>query len=166
MFNTLPDRIERLNDRLANFLSYFLLGMVGISFVIVVLRYVFHLGWVWLQDLVLYLHASVFLLACTDTLLKDQHVRVDIFYQRWTEKRKAWVNLIGSALLLLPTCVLIFYQSLPYVQDSWRIFEGAKDSGGLNAVFLLKSLLLIVCLLLTTGALAQFLRSLKKITHG
>jgi len=146
--------IDRLNDWVGKALSWLILGMVVITFTIVILRYFFRLGWVWMQEIVLYLHGMVFLLACGTTLLKDGHVRVDIFYREFSPKNKAWVNLLGSLFLLLPTCMLIFYESFPYVVDSWEVFEGSKDGGGLEAVFLLKSVILVFCVLTTLQGLS------------
>ncbi len=128
--------------------------MVLVTFTIVILRYVFELGWVWMQETVLYMHAFVFLFASAYALGRDAHVRVDILYRPLSERGKAVVDGVGSLLLLIPICVVIFHQAYPYVIDSWLVLEGSKDGGGLEAVFLLKTGILLFCLLLFLQALA------------
>lgn len=139
--------INKLNLFIGHLVSWLTLGMVLLTFIIVILRYMLNLGWVWLQELVLYMHAITFLCACASTLVEEGHVRVDIFYANASTKTKALANAFGSAFLLIPTCALLFYHSLPYVSASWEVWEGSKDSGGLHAVFLLKSFILVFCLL-------------------
>ena len=137
--------------------------MVLVTFAIVILRYGFELGWVWMQELVLYMHAFVFLLGSAYALARDAHVRVDILYRPLSERGKAIVDGLGSFLLLIPICVVIFYQGYPYVIDSWLVFEGSKDGGGLEAVFLLKSTILLFCLLLFLQALTVLRRTLSTL---
>jgi len=139
--------INRLNETVERIVSWFVLVMVIHTFVVVVLRYFFNVGWVWMQELVIYMHAVVFLLACPATLRKDGHVRVDIFYRNFSPKKQAWVNLLGSLFLLLPACFVIFYVAFPYVVDSWQVMEGSKDGGGLEAVYLLKTLIIVFSVL-------------------
>jgi TRAP-type mannitol/chloroaromatic compound transport system permease small subunit len=108
----LIDQLTELTGRLIAWLTFL---MVLVSFTIVVLRYGFDLGWIAMQESVLYLHALVFMLGAGYTLKADGHVRVDIFYQKFSPQQKAWVNLLGSLLLLLPVCVTLFLLSLDYV---------------------------------------------------
>ena len=145
------ERLNRLVDRTVPWLT---LGMVLVTFVVVVLRYLFGRGWVWMQEIALYTHALTFLLAAGYTLSRDAHVRVDILYRPLSERGKALVNLLGSLLLLVPCCLVLGYQSLPFVADSWAGLEGAKDGGGLEAVYLLKTAIPLCCLLLRLQAAA------------
>jgi len=155
--------VDRLNLFLAKLASKFILLMVFLTFLIVVLRYGFGLGWIWLQESVLYFHGIAFLLAAPYALLIDGHVRVDIFYRGASPNKKAVVDLFGSFFLLLPMCGLIFYQSFPYVLDSWKILEGSREAGGLDFVYGLKTFILIFCVLLFLQGLSQSYRSLKVI---
>ncbi len=152
--------MERFNRRIGQIIPWCTLGMVAVTFAIVVLRYAFERGWVWMQEIVLYLHAFTFLLAAGYALSRDEHVRVDIFYRPASERRKAWINLLGSAVLLVPMCVVLFYYSLPYVLSSWAVLEGSKDGGGLEAVFLLKTAIPLFCILLFLQAIATMRDSL------
>ena len=153
-------RLNRLVDRTVPWLT---LGMVLITFVVVVLRYLFGRGWVWMQEIALYMHALTFLLAASYTLSRDAHVRVDILYRPLSERGKALVNLLGSLLLLVPCCLVRGYQSLPFVADSWAVLEGSKDGGGLEAVYLLKTAIPLCCLLLLLQAGAMIHHSARAL---
>ena len=122
--------------------------MVLLSFTIVILRYGFNQGWIWLQESVTYLHVTVFMVAAAWTLAQDGHVRVDIFYSRMPDKKQAMVNLLGTLLFLVPFCVFLLVSAGPYVASSWKLLESSREAGGLPMVFLLKSLILIMPLLL------------------
>ena len=133
--------------------------MVIFSFAIVVLRYGFNLGWVAMQESVLYFHGMVFMLGAAYTLKADGHVRVDIFYQKFSKKQQALVNLIGGVLLLLPVCLTIFFISFDYVTTSWQIMEKSSEAGGLPLVYLNKSLILLLTVTLTLQGIAEILRN-------
>jgi len=122
--------------------------MVLLTFAIVILRYGFNLGWIWLQESVTYLHVTVFTVVTAWALAQDSHVRVDIFYARMSAKKRALVNLAGTLLFLVPFCVFILVTAWPYVSNSWKILETSREAGGLPLVFLLKSLLLIMPVML------------------
>lgn len=158
--------MQRLNALIGRTIPWLTLSMVLVTFTVVVLRYLFERGWVWMQEIVLYMHALTFLLASGYALARDAHVRVDILYRPASPRRKAWVDLLGSLLLLMPTCLLLFYQSLPYVTASWAVFEGSKDGGGLEAVFLLKTGIPAFCLLLFLQAVALARRSISTLRKG
>ncbi len=152
------ERIDKLVSRTVPWLTLF---MVLVTFVIVLLRYVFARGWVWMQEIVLYMHAFVFLLAAAHTLARDAHVRVDILYRPLQPGKKALVNLLGAVFLLIPSCAVLLYQSIPFVLDSWQVLEGSKDGGGLEAVFVLKTAIPVFCLLLLAQAVSVIVRSLE-----
>jgi len=129
-------------------IAWLTLAMVLLTFVIVLLRYGFNLGWIWLQESVTYLHASVFLLAAAWTLQDDGHVRVDIFYRDARPQRKALVNLLGTLLLLIPFCLFLIIVGWAYVAASWQLLEGSREAGGMPLVYLLKTLILLLPALL------------------
>lgn len=114
-------------------------------FLVVVLRYFFNTGWVWLQELCIYLHAYTFLMGCIYTLRHNQHVRVDIFYEKLKKNR---VNLLGALLFGLPFFILIFFTSLEFTRQSWLWLERSADSGGLPVVFILKSFIPLFALMM------------------
>ena len=133
--------INKVNITLGKFFSWSLLLMVILTFVIVILRYLFNLGFIWMQELVRYLYAAVFMLCAAYTLAKDEHVRVDIFYSKLKDRHKILINVIGALIFLIPVCVCILYYSFTYVINSWAQLEGSLEERGLHAVYLLKTLI-------------------------
>lgn len=133
--------VDRLNDAVGRGVAWLTLAMVLITFAVVVLRYVFSLGWVAMQESYVWLHGVVFMLGAGYTLLHGGHVRVDIFYRPGGVRFKAWVDLFGSLFLLMPILVIVFYYSLEYVIGSWSKLEESREAGGLPALFLLKTVI-------------------------
>jgi len=128
--------------------AWLTVAMVLLTFTIVVLRYGFNLGWIWLQESLTYLHVAVFSIACAWALQEDAHVRVDIFYAGMTNRKRALVDLLGSLLFLVPFCIFVLIIALPYVGNSWELLETSREAGGLPMVFLLKTLILVMPALL------------------
>lgn len=151
----ISESISNVNDAIGRAVSWLTLAMVILVFVIVVLRKVFGLGWIWMQESVTWMHAVVFMLAAAYTLKADAHVRVDIFYSRLSARGKAIVNLGGSLFLLLPLCAFIAWSSWDYVAESWRVKESSWQSGGLPALYLLKSIIPITAILLALQGITQ-----------
>ncbi len=154
--------IDRLNELFGYALSWCMAAMVLSTFLVVVLRYFFGTGWAWLQEVPVYLHAILFLGAAGYGLLRDSHVRVDIFYRKMTERKKAWVDLLGVFVLLFPTLGVIFYQAWPYVLDSWRVKEVSPE-GGIPAVFLLKTWIFVYCVALALQGLSLAIKSVRAL---
>jgi TRAP-type mannitol/chloroaromatic compound transport system permease small subunit len=127
---------------------------------VVSIRYGFNNNSIALQESVTYLHGLLFMLAAAYTLRHDEHVRVDIFYRRFSPHRKAWINCLGTLVFLLPVCGFIFFSSLHFVSESWRVREASPLPGGLPGVFLLKSLIPLMALTLFIQGLAELLRNL------
>ncbi|MBT0585914.1 TRAP transporter small permease subunit [Alteromonas sp. SM 2104] len=132
--------------------------MALITFLVVVLRYGVGIGWLALQESVMYLHAMVFMLGAAYTLREDGHVRVDVFYRRFGVGGQAWVNIVGTVLLLFPVCVFIFVMSWDYVARSWSLLESSQEAGGLPLVFLLKSLIPMFCIMMFLQGIADIIR--------
>ena len=153
--------IDQFTELTGRLIAWLTLVMVLVSFAIVVLRYGFDLGWVAMQESVLYFHGMVFMLGAAYTLKADGHVRVDIFYQKFSTRKKAWVNLLGSLFLLLPVCITIFIISFDYVVSSWQILEKSSEAGGLPLVYLNKSLILLLTLTLGLQGIAEILRNIE-----
>ncbi|GAB4391040.1 MAG: TRAP transporter small permease subunit [Kiloniellaceae bacterium] len=137
--------VDRLNDKIGRGVAWLTLLMVLITFVVVILRYVYAIGWVWLQESYVWLHGIVFMMGAGYTLLHNGHVRVDIFYRPNSARYKAIVDLCGSLILLLPLIVVVFFVSYDYVLKSWVSLEASREAGGLPALFLLKTVILLFC---------------------
>ena len=134
--------------------------MAALVFVIVVLRYGCNTGAIAAQETVQYLHAAIFMLGAAVALQADQHVRVDIFYRRFSARQQAWVNGLGHVVFTLPLCGLIGWGSWDYVIASWTAKEASPEPGGLPFVYLLKTLIPAMAVLLALQALALIARAL------
>jgi TRAP-type mannitol/chloroaromatic compound transport system permease small subunit len=156
----LAQRIDSLSELTGRAVAWLTLATVMVTVTVVVLRYVFQTGSIALQESISYLHAAVFMLGGAYTLKHDGHVRVDIFYRRLTQRGKAWINLLGSLLLLLPVCLFILFSSLEYTGNAWSVLEGSQEAGGLDAVFLLKTLIPVMAVLLLLQGVSMCLHSI------
>lgn len=151
--------IDRMNELIGRAVSWLTLAMVVITFSVVVMRYGFAWGRVWIQESYVWLHGIVFMLGAGYTLLHNGHVRVDIFYRPGSARFKAWVDLFGTLLLLAPVVVFVAIVTWPYVVESWSKLEASREAGGLPALFLLKSVILGFCALILAQGLSLAARS-------
>ncbi len=151
--------IDRLTAWTGKSISWLILAVVIVTFAVVVMRYGFEFGRIWIQESYLWMHAIVFMLGTAWTLQDEGHVRVDILYRKFSPHTQSWVNLLGVFLLLMPTCVLILWVSSPYVVTSWQLMEGSRETGGLPAVFLLKSVIPLMALLLLLQGISMILHN-------
>ncbi|KAA5804842.1 TRAP transporter small permease subunit [Alkalicaulis satelles] len=133
--------IDAVSTAIADMTRWAALALVVVTAVIVIQRYVFGLSFTRLQESVIYLHSALFLLSSAAALLNGSHVRVDIFYSRLSMRARAWTNLAGTYLALMPMCILILITSSGYVGAAWRILERSREGDGLPLVFLLKTLI-------------------------
>ncbi len=164
--STLADRLDLINQTVGAIVRFFALAMVLLQFGIVLLRYVFGVSFVWLDESVLYLHAALFMLGAGYTLLVGGHVRVDIFYARFEARTRTLIDAAGHLLLLIPTMVVLLVYSWPSVRSAWTILEGPISVGGIPASFLLKSLIPAFCVLLLIQGVACLLRDLARLRAG
>lgn len=160
---TLSTAIDRLNARIGHMIAWFAIVMVLLQTAIVIARYAFGLGSVLAQEAMLYLHGTLFLAGAAYTLLKDGHVRVDILYRGARPWAKEWVNLVGAYLMLFPAAILLFFVSFPYVAQSWSNLEGSRETSGIQAIFLLKSMILVFAALLYLQGLSLVARGLLRL---
>jgi TRAP-type mannitol/chloroaromatic compound transport system permease small subunit len=138
--------LDRFSIATGKLISWLTLIMVLVTTVIVVMRYVFDAGFIWLQESVIWMHAVVFMAGAAFTLQREEHVRVDIFYRATSDKGRAWTDLIGVVLFLLPLCAFLSYSSYGFAAVSWSLHEASRESGGLPypMIPLLKSVLLFM----------------------
>lgn len=130
------DRIDRFAEKTGRFLYWLTLAMVGVGSFNALVRYIDPYTGLSLSsntylELQWYLFSLVFLLGAAYTLKHDAHVRVDVLYERLSERGRAWVNLLGTILFLIPFCVLLIVMSWPMVTNSWAVWEQSPDPGGL-----------------------------------
>lgn len=154
------ERIDRLNAAIGRGAAWLCLFVVVVQFAVVVLRYVVGFGSVRLSESIVYAHAGLFMLASAWTLSAGGHVRVDVFYAEVPPRVRAVVDLCGSLLLLLPFMAALAWFAVPYVSRSWVILESSRETSGLPAVFLLKTLIPVFALLMALQGLSQAIKAL------
>jgi TRAP-type mannitol/chloroaromatic compound transport system permease small subunit len=153
------DRIDRLNAAIGRAAAWLVLLVVLLQFGLVVARYLFGLGSARLTETVIYAHAAVFMLAAAWTLHAGGHVRVDVFYAEASPRTKAWIDLAGAILLLLPFMLVLLWLSVPYAARSWAILEHSQEASGLPLVFVLKTLIPLFAVLMALQGVAQTIRA-------
>jgi TRAP-type mannitol/chloroaromatic compound transport system permease small subunit len=156
----LAGRIDRLNGAVGRAAAWLCVFVVAVQFGVVVLRYVFGLGSIWLTESIIYAHAALFMLAAAWTLREGGHVRVDVFYADASRRTRAWIDLGGALLLLLPFMLVLLWFAIPYVARSWAIMETSRETSGIPAVFLLKTLVPLFALTMALQGVAQAIRAL------
>ena len=156
--------IDSLNEGIGVTVAWVALFMVLLEFVVVLMRYVFGVGSVRMQESIVYMHAIVFMVAAGYTLLHNGHVRCDVFYAAATPRRKAQVDLIGVFVFLLPMCAMIAWVAWPYVAAAWAVREGSPEGSlGIPGVYLLKSTILVFAGLVALQGLALGARSVLRL---
>ncbi|WP_300548702.1 TRAP transporter small permease subunit [Roseovarius sp.] len=154
----LATAIDQMNRGLASVIRWLALIMVLVQFCIVIGRYVFGFNSIAAQESVLYMHATLFMLGAGFTLLVDKHVRVDVFYAKVSDSARRRIDIFGHLFLLIPSMGALLYWSWPSVRNSWKILEGPISVGGIEAVFLLKSLIPAFCILILLQSLSLLVR--------
>lgn len=152
--------IDRFTQLTGTAVSWLTVVLIANTCVIVVWRYLLGGGSIAVQESMSYIHASLFMLAIAYTLKQGGHVRVDVFYHKFTPRTQALVDILGTLLFLLPVSVLIFVLSWDYVLNSWAIREASTEGAGLKIVYLLKSLMLVLPVLLILQGIAELLKNL------
>ncbi len=155
--------LDNLTEWLGRCTAVFSLFIALATFSVVVMRYGFNISAIALQESVIYLHSALFMLAAGYALKHNAHVRVDIFYRTFGPQGRAWVNLLGCVFLLFPMAGFIFYASLDFVHFSWSIQERSSEADGLPYLYLLKSLIPAMAVLLVLQAVSECLRSLQTL---
>jgi TRAP-type mannitol/chloroaromatic compound transport system permease small subunit len=162
----LAETLDRINRGVGRMVRWLALTMVLVQFGVVLLRYVYGISFIALNESVLYMHATLFMLGAGYTLLVDDHVRVDILQARAGPRGKAAIDLLGHVGLLIPSILALLYWSWPSVRNAWAIQEGALSVGGIPAVFLLKTLIPAFCVLLIVQSLACLMRNMLRLRQG
>ena len=157
--NTLNKFLDGFSERVGKGAAYFAVLMVLVTCYVVITRYVFNTGSIAIQESVLYINAIVVFGSAGYTLKHNGHVRVDVIYGPSSIRYKAWVNFLGSIFLLMPVTFFILIYSWDYVMSSWAVLEDSPEANGLPFVYLLKSMILVMCFLLVLQGLAEILKN-------
>ena len=147
-------------NRYTGYLCAFLVVLMTVNvFIVVFLRYLFGISFIWLQETYVWMHAYIFMAGAGFTYLNDAHVRIDIIYRSSSKVYKAIVDLVGNIFLLTPFLYIIWSYSFPFVYKSFQINEVSREAGGLPMLFLLKAAILIFAFLLFIQALSKLINN-------
>lgn len=162
------NRLDRFSSMTGKITAWLTLAMVIITVVVVVMRYVFDAGMIWLQESVIWMHAAVFMLGAAYTLLHEEHVRVDIFYRKMSTRRRAWIDLLGVIFFLLPLCGFLAYVSIDFAAASWSMQESSREPGGMPYPYIpiLKSIVVAMPVAVALQGVSLLLRSLAHIRQS
>lgn len=136
------------------------LGIVAVCFTVVVQRYLFSVSYLWMQDLYIWLNGAMFTAVAGFALLRNDHVRVDIFYRPARVRTKALTDLIGVLLFLLPFTWVVYHYSMPFVVRAWSYREASANVGGMPGLFILKTFIIAFAALIALQGLAMAIRSI------
>ena len=160
-------RIARAIDSLiaviGQAVAWLVVVMLLTDVAVVTLRYGFDIVYTWLQELMTYLHAAVFLVGAVHIIQADGHVRVNILYNRMSPRARAWIDIVTMVAVVMPVAVLLHWTSHDYVMNSWAMLEGSPHSGGLDAIYILKSYIWVFADLLLLAALARALHRVAEL---
>ena len=157
--------IDRFNTIIGYLCAFFVFSMVIVVFTVVVLRYGFNIGFIWMQEVYVWLHSFVFMLGAGFTYLANEHVRIDVFYREASKKYKAIVDLLGNIFLLLPFLYIIWKYSYPFVYRSFLMNEVSREAGGMPALYILKSAILWFCIVLFLQLISNVIKSILTLTN-
>lgn len=155
--------IDRINTVIGSLFSWLTTVLVIVICFDVLMRYAFTSSYAAVTEMEWHLFAAIFMLGAAYTLKHDKHVRVDVFYANFSEKGKAWVNLLGTILFLLPFCFVVIQSSIPFVQNSFKVLETSPDPGGLPARYIIKSVIPLGFTLLLLQGISEILKALKTL---
>lgn len=162
----LAQKMNKINDITAQIVSWFTLAMVVLLALNILSGWLFKFNSILVTELITWMHSAIFLLATAYTLNKDEHVRVDIFYRKMSVKKKAIVDLLGTVFFLIPISLFILWSSWSYIILSWRLNEQSPEAGGMPAIFILKSLLIIMPVLLIFESFNQLIKNSDRLINN
>jgi len=157
IYVSLVEALSEWAGKVAMWLSSVLVVLICFD---VLARYLFGISYVSVFELEWHIFALLFLLGASYSLKYDRHVRVDIFYSQFSEKQKAWVNLLGCLLFLIPFCLIVIEASVPYFLTSLNLNEASNDQGGLPARYIIKGMIIVGFALLFLQGTSLIMRSL------
>ncbi|MDF9800696.1 TRAP-type mannitol/chloroaromatic compound transport system permease small subunit [Catalinimonas alkaloidigena] len=158
--------IDGMNEAIGKGVSWLNTLLVILICYDVAARYLFNTSSSGIVELEWHIFSFIFLLGAAYALKHDKHVRVDVFYQNFSPKKQAWVNLIGTLLFLIPFCIITIQSSLKFTANAYAINEGSPDPGGLPARFIVKGAIPVGFFLLLLQAFSLAFRSLLTVTES
>tara|TARA_B110000259_G_scaffold184566_1_gene231872 strand:+ start:933 stop:1424 length:492 start_codon:yes stop_codon:yes gene_type:complete len=160
--NEIAKKIDIFNEKIGILTSYLAIPLILLTFIVAFMRYILDFGSIAIQEIIIYFHALIFTIGASYTLKNDMHVRIDIFYNNLTPKKKKTINFYGTIFFLIPTCVLIFVTSFNYVLSSILLLESSKEAGGLPVLYILKIYILLLPITLFLQAISELIKNSSK----
>lgn len=157
--DTISKKIDFFNEKIGIFTSYLCIPMILVTFLVAFMRYALDFGSIAIQEIIIYLHALIFTIGGAYTLKNNMHVRIDIFYNKFSISKKKFIDFYGTVFFLIPTCILIFITSFNYVLSSVLLLESSKESGGLPILYLLKIYILLLAFTLFLQAISELIKN-------
>ena len=153
--------IDKLTDNIASGLLYILIALILLVFSTVFFRYVFNMSYIIIQEIIMYLHALIFMFGISYALKENSHVKIDVLYNTLNKRIQRVISIAGLVSFILPTALFIIYISIDMVTQSWVILEGSSEAGGLNLVFILKSLIPISGILIFLQGISELIKHIR-----
>ncbi|MEM6665557.1 MAG: TRAP transporter small permease subunit [Pseudomonadota bacterium] len=153
--------IDAINYRIGRTVMWLAVLLAIVQFAVVILRYVFSIGFIPMQESIWYMSGILFMTGAGFTLLANGHVRVDVFYREAKGRVKAWVDVLGGLFFLMPVCVATLVLSDTYVLNSWRVLEGSTETSGIQGIFLLKTFIWVFAIVVGLQGIALILRGIR-----
>ena len=159
--NKISQTIDLLNEKIGKLTSYLSIPLILLTFLVAFMRYALDFGSIAIQEITIYLHALIFTTGASYTLKNNMHVRIDIFYNKFSNNLRKTIDFYGTIFLLLPTCVLIIISSFKYVITSILLLESSKEAGGLPILYILKTYILLMAIMLVLQAISEVIKNSK-----
>ena len=153
--------IDKLTDNIAKGLLYILIVLIVLVFSTVFFRYVFNMSYIIIQEIIMYLHALIFMFGISYALKENSHVKIDVLYNSLNKRTQRVISIAGLVSFILPTALFIIYISIDMVTQSWMILEGSSEAGGLDLVFILKSLIPISGILIFLQGISELIKHIR-----
>ncbi|MEK9793419.1 MAG: TRAP transporter small permease subunit [Gammaproteobacteria bacterium] len=149
------EKISIISEYITKYFFYIMFILVIVN---ILLRYIFNINFIFMQELVMYLHAFIFLFGISICLKENSHVRIDVFSNKLDAKAKKYIEVLGTVFLIIPFCLFVLYESTPIIIRSWEMLESSGEPGGLPFIYILKSAIYVFASLLLIQALGRLVK--------
>ena len=149
------EKISIISEYITKYFFYIMFILVIVN---ILLRYIFNINFIFMQELVMYLHAFIFLFGISICLKENSHVRIDVFSNKLDAKAKKYIEVLGTVFLIIPFCLFVLYESTPIIIRSWEMLESSGEPGGLPFIYILKSAIYVFASLLLIQALGSLVK--------
>ncbi len=149
------EKISIISEYITKYFFYIMFILVIVN---ILLRYIFNINFIFMQELVMYLHAFIFLFGISICLKENSHVRIDVFSNKLGAEVKKYIEILGTVFLIIPFCLFVLYESTPIIIRSWEMLESSGEPGGLPFIYILKSSIYVFASLLLIQALGRLVK--------